>query len=84
MRTFDCLRQKLRGAARSVTMWVNGILVVVFPFTEMILDAVRDQLPAMQPYLPSNIYQYVGIVVVIFNMYQRTQTTKSLAEKGQK
>lgn len=73
---------KIRGALRSVTVWVNGMLLAAWPFADQIIQGVRDNLPALQPYLPEDVFRNVGLAVVIFNIYQRARTSKSLAEKG--
>lgn len=75
---------KLRGALRSVTMWVNGLFLAALPFADEIVLALNEYLPALQPYLPENTFKAVGLAVVVFNIYQRTRTSKSLAEKGAK
>jgi hypothetical protein len=76
------MMNKLRGALRSATMWVNGLFLAAYPFAGDIVLAVRENLPGLAEYLPANIYQAVGLAVVIFNIYQRTRTKESLAEKG--
>ncbi len=75
---------KIRGALRSVTVWVNGMLLAAWPFADKIMQAVRDNLPALQPYLPEDVFRNVGLAVVIFNIFQRARTTQSLAQKGAK
>lgn len=75
---------KLRGALRSVTMWVNGLFLAAYPFADQIVQAVNDNLPALQPYLPASAPKAIGLAAVLFNIYQRTRTTQSLAEKGAK
>lgn len=75
---------KLRGALRSATMWVNGLFLAAYPFADQIVQGVNEYLPALQPYLPENVFKGVGLAVILFNIYQRTRTSKSLAEKGAK
>lgn len=79
---FKKWKENLRGALRSATIWVNGIFLAAYPFAEDIMRGVRDYLPDLQPHLPENVFKAVGLAVVVFNIYQRTRTTKSLAEKG--
>ena len=74
---------KLRGALRSMTMWINGIFLALFPFADQMVQGIHDNLPDLGQYLPANIFKAVGIAVVLFNIYQRTRTKQSLAEKGQ-
>jgi len=76
------MMNKLRGALRSATMWVNGLFLAAYPFADQIIAGVRDNLPALAEYMPANVFKAVGLAVILFNIYQRTRTTKSLAEKG--
>lgn len=73
---------KLRGALRSATIWVNGLLLALFPFADEIVQGVRENLPLLAQYLPADVFKTVGLIVVVFNILQRTWTSKSLAEKG--
>ncbi len=75
-------KMKIRGALRSVTMWVNGLFLAVYPFAEEIIVAVQENMPTLAEYLPANVFKAVGLAVVIFNIYQRWRTKQSLAEKG--
>ena len=74
---------KIRGALHSVTMWVNGIFLAMFPFADQFVQGVHDAMPDLSQYLPANIFKGVGVVVVVFNIVQRTRTKQSLTEKGQ-
>lgn len=74
---------KIRGALRSITIWVNGLFLAVFPFAEQIMAGIHDNLPQLENYLPSNVFKTIGLILVVFNIYQRTRTSKSLEVKGQ-
>ena len=80
------LIELLKGARRSVTVWVNSLFLAAVPFADRIIVAVmtnvRDTMPELQPYLPDNWFKAVGIAVVVFNIIQRARTTQSLAEKA--
>ena len=76
------MKAKLIGALRSVTMWVNALFLALYPFASEIVAGLHDAMPTLAEYLPSNIYKGIGIAVVVFNLMQRTRTTKSLTEKG--
>ena len=78
------MMDKLRGALQSVTMWVNGIFLAAVPFADQIAQGLHDAMPELSQYIPDNIYKAVGVAIVLFNLYQRTRTTKSLEEKGQR
>ncbi len=73
---------KLKGALRSTTIWVNGVLLAILSFAGEIVAAAQFYMPELAQYLPADIYRWLGVAIVVFNMYQRTRTKKSLAEKG--
>ena len=74
---------QLRGAMRSVTIWVNGIFALILGSADQITAGIHDALPDLSQYLPTNIFKAIGIALIVFNLYQRTRTTKSLTDKGQ-
>ena len=78
------MMDKLRGAFHSVTMWVNGVFLALFPFADSLIQGIHDNLPDLSQYLPANVFKVLGVAVVVFNIYQRTRTTESLADKGAK
>lgn len=75
---------KIRGAFKSLTMWVNGLFLAAFPFANEIVSGVQDNLPQMSQYIPENIFKSLGVIVVVFNIYLRVRTKRSLEEKGEK
>lgn len=62
---------------KSKTMWFNSVMVFMWAF----LEIANDTLPVLQQYLPEGIYKWVGLIVVIANIYLRTKTKTSLGEK---
>jgi phosphopantothenate synthetase len=76
------LPKSIRGALRSVTMWVNAVALAVLPFADALVIGVQENLPALADYLPVNVFKAIGIAVIAFNIFQRTRTCKSLADKG--
>lgn len=58
------LKEWLKAMRSSVTVWLNGVLLAALP----VFDLLRDQLPAMQEYVPANVYRYMGLTVVILNI----------------
>ena len=75
---------KLRGAFHSVTIWVNGAFLALFPFADALIQGLHDNLPELGGYIPANVFKVIGVAVVVFNIFQRTRTTESLADKGAK
>lgn len=78
------LMTKLRGALRSATIWVNGLLLAALPFADSLAPAMVEYLPELAPYLPADMYKALAVAGVLFNIYQRARTTMSLEEKGAK
>lgn len=75
------LERKLRGALRSMTMWFNGLLLAAWPFAEQIVGGMREYMPELQPYLPADVFKWVGLAVVVLNIALRVRTTRALDEK---
>lgn len=69
--------KKIKRAMKSKTMWFNSVMVFMWAF----LEIANDTLPVLQQYLPEGIYKWVGLIVVIANIYLRTKTKTSLGEK---
>lgn len=74
------MKKKLRGAARSWTIWFNGVSASVFAA----VPVLQDSLPQLQQYISPQMYKWVGLFVVIGNIVLRFRTTTSLDEKGSK
>jgi len=68
---------KLAGAKRSLTVWLNGIAGVVIPSLPMLGDSI----PQLQPYLTPSLYQWIGGVVVFANIALRFKTKTALENK---
>lgn len=73
---FDGLVAKIQGTWKSWTIWVNGIILLIIQFA----DSLQITLPIVHEYLPSNLYQMLGIVAGI-NILLRFKTNKDLAAK---
>lgn len=58
---------------KSVTVWFNGILATI----PVLLPLLAQELPAMKPYLPDNIYGGLFLVVVIGNILIRVYLTRT-------
>lgn len=80
--------EKLKGAWRSKTVWVNSIFLTLLPFADQLVVAIAPvlqdlsaSLPELQPYLPDNIYKFVGICMVCVNIFLRFKTRLPLDAK---
>lgn len=78
------LKKQIRGAARSWTIWFNGLLLAMLPFATDILILLPQLLPEVKPYMPANAYEFMGKVVVIGNILLRFRTKSSLSSKTEK
>ena len=68
---------KLKGARKSITIWANALAagaVAALPYA-------ADQLPQLQPYIGADLYQRLGLVIVVGNMILRFRTSQGLHEK---
>lgn len=57
-----------RAELRKVATWVRLGLLASLPFASEIKQTLSDNLPALQPYLPENVYKYVGGTVIVIGM----------------
>lgn len=70
----------LKGAWRSMTIWFN----VVFGAFITNFDAIRDNLPQIQPYLTPGMFGKLMVIAFVVNVLLRFKTNQSLADKIQK
>lgn len=68
----------LRGAARSLTMWVNGLAATAVAALPML----RDDFPQIEQYLDHQVYRYAMGALIAANILLRMKTTTSLADKA--
>ncbi len=79
MKTIKCT---IRGAMRSVTIWVNGACLAIFPFADSLAAGIAANLPALADYMPDDAHKALSGALIVFNIVQRARTTQSLAAKG--
>jgi cbb3-type cytochrome oxidase subunit 1 len=64
--------QHLKAAAIvEVRKWrtsISAALLLALPYAPEIKKVVADNLPSLQPYLPENIYKFMGGAVVVAGM----------------
>ena len=72
------LKQRLRGAKRSLTIWVNS----VFGTVVLLLPVAQDAFPQLQGYLPDDVYKGLMGLVIAANIVLRFKTTADLKDKG--
>ena len=71
------MKDKLIGAWRSFTIWINMCFIAVLPLYE----SVRDAVPELRQYMPDNSYKWVGLAVVVINIGLRFKTNCDLSSK---
>lgn len=72
---------RLRAWAHLIGVWANAALLAAFPFTDQIMQAISDYLPSLAPYLPANVYKWVGLAVVVANIARSIQRTQRAAKE---
>lgn len=73
------LKARALAALRSSGVWLNALLLIAVQYTDQIMQATNDQLPALATYLPPNVYKMVGIAVVVFNLVRSAQRAHQAA-----
>lgn len=71
------LKDKIRGALRSWTIWANAVFAALLAGLPML----QDSLPALAPFIDPGIYKVLMGVVIAANILLRFRTSVSLAEK---
>lgn len=72
------MMDNLRGALRSLTMWVNGLAATAVAA----LPTLRDDFPQIEQYLDHQVYRYAMGALIAANILLRMKTTTSLADKA--
>ena len=71
------MRDKLRNAWRSRTIWFNAGLLAMLP----LFDMINAALPQLHEFLPDNVYKAVGMATVLANILLRFFTSTPLENK---
>lgn len=70
---------RLKAWLYGAGVWLNALLLAAFPFTDQIMQAAVDYLPGLAPYLPANVYKWVGLAVVVANIVRAVLRIRQLA-----
>lgn len=73
----DDIKAWLSGAFKSVTVWFN---TVVGTFV-LVLPEIQAALPDMAQYLPSDLYRWLALGLVLSNLALRVKTRLPLTAK---
>lgn len=60
--------EHIKTELRTLRGKLHLILLALFPFTDQILGLVNENLPSIAPYVPANVYKWVGLGLVLFNV----------------
>lgn len=73
------IKDRIIAAWRLAGVWLNAMLLAAFPFASDIMQAINDYLPSLAPYLPANVYKWVGFAVVVANIIRAVQRARPAA-----
>lgn len=76
------MKNTLRGALRSLTVWFNAVAAGLLALLPDLLPALADAAPSLQPYLGPDVYRWLMVLIVVGNILLRARTSTSLAEKA--
>lgn len=79
---FRDVKETLKAEARKLRTRVKIALLIALPFAAEIKSTVAANLPALQPYLPENIYKFMGGAVVVASIVLSFATTHRLLKAG--
>lgn len=68
---------RIKGSIRSLTIWINGILLALIPLYE----TFKNDFVQLQPYMTDANYRKLAVLIIIGNVILRFRTTKDLADK---
>lgn len=72
---------KLKGAWKSMTLWFNALVLALMPYIDNVMQATRDNLPAVSQWLTADILKGAAVFILVANIALRFRTTTSLADK---
>jgi hypothetical protein len=77
------LLDHIRASYRSFNVWLNAVLLAAYPFADSIISGIHDHLPELAPYLPANVFQAVGLALVIYNIVHGAHAAAKAAKAAQ-
>lgn len=73
--TLARLKAAVSAELKRAATWVSVALLAALPYADDIMMALAEHLPALQPYLPENIYKVMGALVVAANILRSVYTS---------
>lgn len=71
------MKDKLKGAWRSVTIWFNTVALFLLP----LIDGLQAALPVMKTYAEGSLFKGFAVAVVVINVFLRFKTNTDLKDK---
>jgi hypothetical protein len=68
--------QKARAVVRALAASVSAALLATLPFIDEIVVALDRHLPMLAPYLPADVYRWIGLIVVVANIVRALRQVK--------
>lgn len=73
----ECFLAKLRGAVKSLTIWLNGVGLIVLASWNDIAQSV----PQLEQFVSAETYKLIGGALVVGNILVRFKTKHALQDK---
>jgi hypothetical protein len=73
----NALIRKLQRAHRSLTVWVNAILITALE----VANYAKDTVPTLKNYLVPDTYNSIMLAILVVNIALRFKTTTALEHK---
>lgn len=78
---WDKAKAYARGCVKSWTIWFNSAWVLLLAWLPDIVMLIQTELPAVQAYIPAELYKWLNATGIIGNLLLRFKTTKALPDK---
>lgn len=77
------IKDHLRAAWKSFTVWLNAMLLIAYPFADQIIAGIKANLPDLAQYLPANVFRVVGLILVLYNIVHATRMAAKVSQASQ-
>lgn len=77
----DLLLEKIAGAVKSKTIWLNAIFLLLLDQLPNLLGQLAVVLPQVQPYIGAELYRNASLFLIVGNVVLRFRTKTPLEQK---
>jgi hypothetical protein len=77
----ESMINKLKGAYKSLTIWLNAAFVMLLSNADLTMQVLRDNLTGVSQWLNADLLKYAALFIIGVNVLLRFKTNKSLADK---